>query len=303
MVVSALAAPSVLKALIRLKSQQSIHKDAPETHQIKAGTPTMGGFIVLIGALVGLAVAAAMGRTDALAPAVLLLGFGFIGFVDDYVVPRKLKGKRGLGWIPKLAMQVAIGAGALYALNPQLPIWALATGLFFILFFTNAYNFSDGLDGLAGLLGIFLSLGFFFVQPSSAALALIGGFVVFLCYNAPPARVFMGDVGALAFGAVFGLLFFQGVFVEASGGFLQFISAERFWLLAVLSLVMIAELVPVPLQIFWVKVFKKRLFPYTPIHHAFEKAGWPETRVTFLFVMVQAACMAVALAWEAGRGV
>lgn len=300
---SALAAPFIMRLLISLKSRQTIHKDAPETHQVKAGTPTMGGLIILVGAVAGLMGARLAGDLSTIPAILLLVGFGLIGFIDDYVVPKMLQGKRGLGWMPKLAMQALFGVGALWVSEPGLPIWALATGLFFILFFTNAYNFSDGLDGLAGLLGIFLALGFFFIQPSAAPVALIAGFIVFLCYNAPPARVFMGDVGALAIGAVFGLLFFKMTYQDLSTpDFAAYLSHSRFWIGAILSLVMIAELVPVPLQIFSVKVFKRKLFPYTPIHHAFEKAGWPETRVTFTFVMAQVACMMTAVILEfAGR--
>ena len=300
LVAAAVGAPLIMNLLISLKSRQSIHKDAPENHQVKAGTPTMGGLIVPLGALVGLGAAGFSGDKGALPSVLLLLGFGLIGFVDDYVVPKMMAGKRGLGWKPKLLMQVAFGLGALYLSQPNLPPWAMATGLFFILFFTNAYNFSDGLDGLSGLLGVFLALGFFLLQPSAAPIALIAGFAVFLCYNAPPAKVFMGDVGALAIGSVFGLLFFQYTYVS-SPDFVAYISNSRFGIGFVLSLVMIAELVPPPLQIFWVKVFKKRLFPYTPIHHAWEKAGWPETRVTIMFVMVQLACTMTAILAESAR--
>ena len=246
----------------------------------------MGGLMVLLGTAAGLII------VQSWATLTLLVGFGLIGFTDDYIVPRMMSGKRGLGWMPKLAMQVLFGIAALWQLN--LAPWALGTGLFFILFFTNAYNFADGLDGLAGLLGIFMALTIFMIHPSSVPLALLGGLIVFLFYNAPPAKVFMGDVGALAIGAVFGLLFMQAT-LPNSGSFLEYILSRRFWIMAIWSLVMIAELLPVPLQIFSVKVFKKKLFPYTPIHHAFEKAGWPETRVTFMFTMVQAACGIIAV--------
>ncbi len=283
---TAITSPFIMRLLISLKSRQTIHKDAPETHQLKAGTPTMGGLMVLLGTAAGLII------VQSWATLTLLVGFGLIGFTDDYIVPRMMSGKRGLGWMPKLAMQVLFGIAALWQLN--LAPWALGTGLFFILFFTNAYNFADGLDGLAGLLGIFMALTIFMIHPSSVPLALLGGLIVFLFYNAPPAKVFMGDVGALAIGAVFGLLFMQAT-LPNSGSFLEYILSRRFWIMAIWSLVMIAELLPVPLQIFSVKVFKKKLFPYTPIHHAFEKAGWPETRVTFMFTMVQAACGIIAV--------
>ncbi len=296
LLVAAVASPFILRLLIALKSQQTIHKDAPATHQVKAGTPTMGGIIILIGAIAGLAVSMFHGDKQALPAMLLLIGFGIIGFVDDFVVPRMMAGKRGLGWMPKLAMQAVFGLGALYLSQPGLPGWALGTGLFFILFFTNAYNFSDGLDGLAGMLGLFLAIGFYLIQPGAAPLALIAGTIVFLYYNAPPARVFMGDVGALAIGAVFGLLFFERTYsAELTPTFTAYLSRDAFWYGAILSLVMIVELVPGPIQIFSVKVFKRKVFPYTPIHHAWEKAGWPETRVMFMFVMAQAVCTMLAV--------
>lgn len=287
LLVSGIAGPFILRGLVALKSRQTIHKDAPQTHQVKAGTPTMGGLIILAGAIPALVYASTTGIKEAVTALILLLGFGLIGFIDDYVVPKMLKGKRGLGWIPKLVMQIGLAVAASW----NLPIWAMAVSVFFILFFTNAYNFSDGLDGLAGSLAVWLSIGFGLHSYPSIAFALLGGLIVFLCFNAPPAKVFMGDVGALAIGAVFGYLFFLNTYSAATPDFTAYVSSKQFWVFALMSVVMIAELVPVPLQIFWVKVFKKKLFPFTPIHHAFENAGWPETRVTFMFVMIQAAAV------------
>lgn len=303
--VAALAGKPILNGLIAMKSRQSIHKDAPTTHQVKAGTPTMGGLIILAGALPGLGWAATTSPL-ALSALILLFGFGLIGFVDDYVVPRMMQGKRGLGWTQKLLLQILFGSGALWATGIREPV-ALGLGLFFILFFCNAYNFSDGLDGLAGSLALWLLIGFAWLNPATApvVLPLLAGILVFLYFNAPPARVFMGDVGALAIGAVLGLLFVQSALVPmptdgSLSAWLGVFGSPTFAAFAVLSVVMIAELVPVPLQIFWVKVFKKRLFPFTPIHHAFEKAGWPETRVVFLFNVVQVACLIFAVLLAGG---
>ncbi len=314
LLVGAVAAKPVLSTLIALKSRQTINKHAPEGHQKKQGTPTMGGIISLIGMAVGLSIAAIQGwGGDSPARVWSMLGllvlFGIIGFVDDYVIPKMMPGKRGLGWIPKLAMQVPVAAipwlftGDFGAKDP------LAAGLVVltVLFFTNAYNFSDGLDGLAGtlLLGIaafFAGLGLLkgdaFLVMSGTVLA--GGIIPFLYLNAPPAKVFMGDVGALAIGAVIGHLFAYVFSRGAVSGTL--FSGLEIVGLAFAMFMMIAELIPVPLQIASVKLFKRKLFPYTPIHHAFEKAGWPETRVVFSFALTQLVCTLIALAFYAGNG-
>lgn len=286
LLVATVAAPVVLRALIRLRSRQTVSAFVPE-HAAKQGTPTMGGLIILLGLLSGLMVARPEGW---LAPLALILGFGAVGFLDDYVVPRWMPGKRGLGWMPKLALEgLAIGVALWVSGSFAAPIVA-AMSAFLVLFYCNAYNFADGLDGLAGTLGVILALslaglaavaGSPLVQVTMVALAL--GYVPFLMLNAPPARVFMGDVGALPLGAVLGwAVATLAMPADAARGALGWLG------LAVLSGVMVIELVPVPLQILSVKLRKgKRLFPRTPIHHAFQHAGWPETRVTAMFVLVQ----------------
>lgn len=283
---SALAAWPIYRLLLGLESRQTVSPYAPEGHQAKQGTPTMGGLIVLVGILAGLVFLNAREQTPGLAVVGLLaLSFAAIGLLDDFVVPRIRPGVRGLGWKEKLAMQLLAATGAL-ALDPN---WrspgAMAIGVFVVLFYSNAYNFSDGLDGLAGSLGVLLCAGFAVLAPGAAPVALVvaAGLVVFLFLNAPPARVFMGDVGSLPIGAIFGYLALSAVLFPTSLA----VDTTALAAIGVLSLVMIVELVPVPLQIFWVKVFKRRLFSYTPIHHAFEKQGWPESRVVWMFVLVQ----------------
>jgi phospho-N-acetylmuramoyl-pentapeptide-transferase len=293
---TAIVAVPVMKGIVALKSKQTIHAHAPETHQVKQGTPTMGGIMVLIGVAVALL---ASESKDVYAAVALLLGFGFVGFADDYIVPKMMPGKRGLGWIPKLGMQFAVGAGALLLDGRFSNPFMLAAGLFVVLFFTNAYNFADGLDALAGSLAVVMSAGFGVLalmqgDPVAALIAatIAGGFTIFLWFNAPPAKIFMGDVGALAIGAVFGYLYLR-IGIKADGAYDMAIQGP----LMVLSGVMFAELIPVPMQIFWVKVFKKRLFPYTPIHHAFEKAGMAETTVVWRFLVVQIVLVIAAIGW------
>lgn len=295
--VSAVLSPAIMAGLRALKSKQVISKHLSETHQRKAGTPNMGGFIALVGILGALVYLALEGSSVAFALGAMLLvgGFTLVGFFDDFVIPRMKPGSRGIPWIPKLLLQVFAGIGATYVAGYH-TVASMVIVTILLLFYCNAYNFSDGLDALAGSLGVLLGLALGTmavlrgeVGPAALCFAICAGLLSFLAWNRPPAKVFMGDTGSLPIGALFA---FAGVAVahpaqyERSFGWANFFNAPV-WAILVLSFVMLAEIVPVPLQIFWVKVFKRRLFPFTPIHHAFEKAGWPETKVVGLFAVVQ----------------
>lgn len=333
---AAVVAYPTYKMLLALKSRQTVSQFAPEGHQKKQGTPTMGGIIIVIGVLAALVGSSLLPSSQTsnfdsgfnvqlfahvsgdvqAASLILLLGFALIGFVDDFVVPRLFTGKRGLGWKQKIGMQVvlallATGVMTHWALSAQSAIY-----IFFILFCSNAYNFLDGLDALAGSVLIALCGGLLSFatmsgyQPEIGCLgqSLIGATIPFLLMNAPPAKVFMGDIGSLPIGALLGLVLslllwpaqatsawhfytpysqFQGVYNAVHkwvpGHFLPAMLLP----VIVISLVLVAELVPVPMQIFWVKVFNRKLFLYTPIHHAFEKKGVSETRVVWHFLLVQ----------------
>jgi len=291
----------VLKLLVALKSRQTISQYAPEGHLAKQGTPTMGGLIIVIGMLTALVVCGIQGYVQSrilISAWVAVLGFGAIGFIDDFVVPRVWTNKRGLGWKQKIVMQFLVGTPcAVLLLGSASSALSIGIATILILFFSNAYNFSDGLDGLAGSLGLLLCTGLAttasllgIADVPVLALGLAGGFIPFLVLNAPPARVFMGDVGSLPIGGVIGLLVCAIVFSEGVFNTLTVPLA-----LVVMSFVMVVELVPVPLQIFWVKIFKKRLFSFTPIHHAFEKKGWPESRVLWSFCLAQFVLTAIAI--------
>ena len=338
----------LLSLLRALKSRQEISQFVPEGHQKKQGTPTMGGLLILSAMLAAAALSDVIARwllpaaqannytfyegdpADPNAPQMwawfaLVGAFALIGFVDDYIVPRLIKGKRGLGWIPKLTMQFGAAFFAVPALGGDFSWGFYALVALVVLFFANAYNFSDGLDGLAGSLGLILfgtagtmALLLHLGAPTLWAFAAFGAFIPFLILNAPPAKVFMGDVGSLPIGALFGLfvMLLIGPTIDLwaaeyrysefsfaiTGGvpgsdyFGRLDAWRSIPALVILSLVMIAEIVPVPLQIFWVKVFKRKLFPFTPIHHAFEKKGWPESRVVWTFALVQLALAIVSVA-------
>jgi len=317
----------IYRMLLALKSRQTVSEFAPEGHQRKQGTPTMGGLIIVVGAAAGfifeiVAMPSKIPIYDAspiFACLVLLVGFALVGFTDDFVVPRLLKGKRGLGWKQKILMQ-AVFAGAAVWLDHRSFDLAWGAGVFLVLFFSNAYNFSDGLDWLAGTLVLALGAGLIAVAWYAKAFGVAGvviptlaATIPFLILNKPPAKLFMGDAGSLPVGALLGYSVAgislpmvtphlytwgygdNGFGMVFSGPSSKIASAGFLLALCVLSFVMIAELVPVPLQIASVKLRKKRLFPYTPIHHAFEKAGWPEGRVVSRFFACQV--LLALLAW------
>jgi phospho-N-acetylmuramoyl-pentapeptide-transferase len=294
---SAVCAYPVYKWLLAMKVRQTVSSHLP-THQGKQGTPTMGGIIFVLGITAGLVTAAAKGEGSWWTVG-LFAGFSLIGFVDDFVVPRMFPGKRGLGWMQKLGGQLLLGALPAIAAKQMDPL-SLGASIFLVLLFANAYNFADGLDGLASLIGIFLFFGLgalALTQTANSASpdlhvasCVIAGLAIFLFLNAPPAKIFMGDVGSMGIGALGGLITFQALFAGTTP------LGQRPWLpVAVLSVVMLIELVPGPIQILSVKLRKKRIFPKTPIHHAFEDAGWPETRIVFTFAMVQLLCTLIAI--------
>jgi phospho-N-acetylmuramoyl-pentapeptide-transferase len=308
--ISAIASFPIMKLLVAMKSRQTVSQHAPEGHQLKQGTPTMGGIIILVG-MIG-AMPFVHWKVSIFPMFLLILLFTVIGFVDDFVIPKLMPGKRGLGWKQKILMQVVAALVPLLIGGFTSPM-TLGIAIIVILFFANAYNFSDGLDGLAGTLLIGLLFGMYgisgFGQPlvpyganpgnlwfasyeTSFLFVILGALIPFMYWNAPKAKVFMGDVGSLPIGAFLGGYWFL---LRSSALDSRTVtpmttpdqSMVFYVAIAVWSLMMVAELVPVPLQIASVKLRKKKIFPYTPIHHAFEKAGWPETRVVFVFAISQ----------------
>ncbi len=323
--VSAVLSKPILNLLIRAKSRQTVSSHL-EGHAVKQGTPTMGGFIILVGMFASWI----LGYTGVNGGPMLLLValFAAIGFVDDYLVPRLMPGKRGLGWKQKILMQVA--AAAIPLIWAQASPAMVAVGVFLILFFANAYNFADGLDGLAGtiLLGQLFGLAYLGTTggrvefPVWVVWPLLGSLTVFLYWNAPRAKVFMGDVGSLPIGATLGGFWVLHMSVgsdKMAGPPTEAVIQSLVIPVIIWSIPMICELVPVPLQVFSVKVFKKKLFPFTPIHHAFEEiklkpgeteesesyverkknsprwAHWPETRIVFTFAIFQLLCSLLAI--------
>lgn len=283
-VVASIASPFIFQSLVRAKSRQTISQFVQE-HAHKQGTPTMGGLIILIGLLAGIAF---RWHAELTGVVTILVGYGILGFFDDYLIPRLKPGSRGFEWLPKLGLQLCIAALGIWLSGLRdLPV--IICGIIIVLFFCNAFNFSDGLDTLAGGLGLLIAVGLVGLvsltgKPDVLVLvacpALVGALVPFLFLNAPPARIFMGDVGSLPIGGMFGLLFVR-ILTTTS-----FTSTGL--PLLVLSGVMLVEIIPVPIQIASVKLLGKRAFPFkTPVHHGLQANGWPETRIVWSFHLAQ----------------
>ena len=260
----------IIPFLKKIKVGQKISIFVGESHRKKEGTTTMGGLIFIfptIAATIGLILTDKIPYTSNLGIVLLVfLGYACIGFLDDFLSIKK-GNNEGLTTYQKLFMQVLIAIGFFYIYMRSGGQTSLVIGTLhidiemgwlyglFILFVlvgaSNAVNLTDGLDGL----GIF-------------SLILVGSLMGFLIYNTHPAKVFMGDTGSLALGAVMGAIA---------------ILTHREITLLVVASIFVIETLSVIIQTFWVQVFHKRLFLMTPIHHHFEKLGWQETDIVKLF--------------------
>lgn len=301
LVVALVLAPVLIPVLRRLKFGQQVRGEGPEAHLKKQGTPTMGGVIFLAGLPLAVAVLDP-GSSRAWALTLLTLGYGSIGFVDDF---RKVALKRALGLRAREKLFLQIVVAVLYAwyvyrfvppsgyLLPfhlgHVPLgwWYGPVTVLAILGTANAVNISDGLDGLAAG-GTALSFAFFALlavklkQNSAAltALALTGGLVGFLRVNLHPAKVFMGDTGSLALGA-------------ALAGLAVITGAPL--LLPVVGILFVIETLSVIIQVISFRLTGRRVFRMSPLHHHFELSGWSEERVVTVFWVVSA--LGAILAW------
>lgn len=287
--------PGLIRFLHKLKFGQFIREEGPESHQKKSGTPTMGGILFLIGILAGSALY--IRSYPRIIPILFVtLGFGLIGFMDDYI---KVVMKRNLGLTPVQKMLGQILITAVFAfymvrysglgtdiLIPFSGGRMLHLGLIYIpvLFFVvlgtvNGANFTDGLDGLASSVTTLIAVFFTVIAVASKAgihpviCAVIGALLGFLCFNTHPAKVFMGDTGSLALGG----------FVASAAYMLR---APLY--LPIIAFIYFVEVLSVIIQVSYYKRTKKRIFKMAPIHHHFELSGWPETKVVSIFSIVTA---------------
>jgi phospho-N-acetylmuramoyl-pentapeptide-transferase len=312
LLISFIVGPVMIRHLSRYKVGQSIRLDGPQSHFSKAGTPTMGGALILVSIAISTLLWADLGNRYVWVTLLVTLAFGIIGFIDDYK-KLVLRNSKGLAARHKYLWQSIFGlAAALFLYNAaSLPAETKLIVPFFkqimpslgwgyvlltylvIVGSSNAVNLTDGLDGLAimptilvgGALGIFAFasgntifadyLGIPFLPKAGELVvfcgALVGAGLGFLWFNAYPAQVFMGDVGALALGAALGVL---AVLVRQE------------IVLMVMGGVFVMETVSVVLQVLSFKLTGKRIFRMAPIHHHFELKGWPEPRVIVRFWIV-----------------
>lgn len=293
--------PFTIPLLRRLKFGQNIRSDGPSRHMAKAGTPTMGGIMFLVGIL--LATLWLTRQMEALIVLIAVMGFGLIGLLDDFLKV-VLKRSLGLRAREKLAGQIFLsglvvavsltylgrdtavsipfsGLASAGGLHIELGLWLyLAFGILVIVGAANAVNLTDGLDGLAAGVTTAVASAFAVVaivtgKPGVALVmsAMVGGCFGFLFYNRYPAKVFMGDTGSLALGGGLG----AAAIVTGSELFLLLIGG-----------VYVIEALSVIIQVISFQVFGRRVFRMSPLHHHFELGGWSENKVVFTFWTVSA---------------
>jgi len=287
MMMALVSGPIIIPFLKKLKIGQSIREEGPKSHLTKSGTPTMGGVIMLGGVLVGLGV----GRTMSWNSFVVLLsfiGFGVVGFVDDYI---KVVLKRNLGlraWqkmagllIVSILISIMVSIKSTVILVPftsltlDLGILYIPFLIFVLLGTTNSVNLTDGLDGLASGVTMFVLAFFTFVaiKQGEVAIAVIGASLVgacagFLRHNFNPAKIFMGDTGSLALGGA----------VTAMAAVLKM---PLF--IPLIGLIYVIEALSVMIQVSSFKLTGKRVFRMSPLHHHFELCDWSEIKIVFTF--------------------
>ena len=291
---SVILSPIFIPFLKKLKFGQFVRDEGPESHLKKAGTPTMGGLIILF-SIVITSLFYIKDYPQIIPVLFSTLGFGLIGFLDDYI---KVVMKRSMGlraWQKMLGQFVITGIFAYYInahtdlgttmiipfVNKSVDMgWVYYPFLFFVMLGTvNGANFTDGLDGLASsvtvLIATFFTIAAIGLGSGVAPItcAVVGSLLGFLVYNVYPARVFMGDTGSLALGG----------FVASVAFVLQMPL-----IILLVAFIYFAEVLSVIIQVASFKLTGKRVFKMAPIHHHFELCGWPETKVVSIFAIVTA---------------
>ncbi len=302
-VLSVIMGPIVIPFLRRLKMGQTERVDGVQSHLKKAGTPTMGG-VMILGSVIITSLFYVKDYPRIIPVLFLTAGFGLIGFLDDYL---KVVMKRSDGLYPKQKMALQIVITAIFAyyvvkvakipLTMLVPfsggkywdIGWLAVPLLFVAVIgtVNGTNFTDGLDGLASSVTVLVATFFTVVAIGTKSgiepitCAVVGALLGFLLFNVYPARVFMGDTGSLALGG----------FVAGAAYMMQM---PLF--IIIVGLIYLVEVASVIIQVtYFKKTGGKRFFKMAPIHHHFELCGWSETRVVAVFSVVTAILCLIAL--------
>jgi phospho-N-acetylmuramoyl-pentapeptide-transferase len=309
----------LMEWLIARKVGQPIHEDVPEGHTVKAGTPTMGGLAIVGAAIIGYIAAHVRSGLVFTRTGVLVMGCiagaAAVGLIDDLIAVRN---ERNLGLTKRAKTAGLLLVAVAFAIATVLwtdvettlsftrfdsPGFEMGTAgwcawaVLLIYATANGVNLSDGLDGLAAGSSIFvfsclMVIGFWAFRHSDfyeinhaldiavVAAAMVGACAGFLWWNAAPARIFMGDTGALAIGAGVAALV---------------LTLNVQLLLPIVGALYVTETLSVILQVGSFRVFKRRIFRMAPIHHHFELGGWPETTVIIRFWMLSGMCTALAL--------
>ena len=293
---------------VRQGKGQPIRDDGPQSHLKKVGTPTMGGLMILTSVTIAMLLWMDLSNRFTWACLMVTLGFGAIGFLDDYDKVTK-RSHKGISGRVRLLLEFMIAGCAAWIIldggphNLYLPFYngpVINLGPFYILFaafvitgFGNAVNLTDGLDGLATMPVVIASVAFLIITylvgnakfatylgiphvPGAGDVtilcsAIIGGGLAFLWFNAPPAAVFMGDTGSLALGGALGAIA---------------VTAHHEIVLGIIGGLFVVEAMSVIIQVFVYKRTGKRVFRMAPIHHHFEQLGWPESTVVIRFWIV-----------------
>lgn len=301
-ILAVILAPLLIPLLRRMKFGQQIRDEGPKSHLKKAGTPTMGGIVIVLAFTLAFLKFSVV-NTDFYVLLIATLGFGLIGFLDDYI---KIVFKRSLGLTPKqklfgqllfagIICVLLISKGHSTAIGIPGTDVSFDWGAWFyypfivvmMLAISNAVNFTDGLDGLlSGVSAIaFGAYAVIAMQATSipaavCAAAMIGAVLGFLVFNAHPAKVFMGDTGSLGIGGAIAAIA---------------IVTKSELLFLVIGAVFVIEMLSVVLQVISFKTRGKRIFKMSPIHHHFELSGWSEWRVVVTFWAVGLLCAGIGL--------
>lgn len=311
--------PLLIRLLRRYRIGKRIRIDGPSGHQVKLGTPTMGGLMIVVPVLLitlGLNIYNLIQRNlvgrSILVPLGVMVVYAIIGAVDDLAGVRGVRQGEGLTARQKLLWEIGLtfaialilhfGLGLRSVAIPGIPqkieigLFYIPVAMFIIIGASNAVNFTDGLDGLAGIIAAsaFAAYGIIAYLQGQIYLVrfcftVVGASFAFLWYNAHPAQLFMGDTGSLALGATLGVVALM---------------TGQWLILPVVALVPVAEVLSVIIQVSYFKYTKRRygqgrrVFKMAPLHHHFELLGWSETQIVqrFWLIELMAAMAGVALA-------
>ncbi len=319
MVIGLIIGPRFINMLrVRQGKGQPIREDGPQTHLAKRGTPTMGGLMILIALVVSMLLWMDLTNPFVWACLAVTVGFGTIGFMDDYDKVTKRSHKGVSGKVRLLMEFIVAGIAAWIIVSqistnlyvPFLSDRSIPLGPFYYVFAAvvivgagNAVNLTDGLDGLATMPVIIAAGAFAIIAylagrvdfaaylgiphvPRAGELAILctgimGAGLAFLWFNAPPAAVFMGDTGSLALGGALGAIA---------------VASHHEIVLAVVGGLFVMEAASVIIQVFWFKRTGRRIFRMAPIHHHFEQKGWKEETVVIRFWIISIVLAGIGLA-------